>query len=307
VSRECRYFYPCHRCSAINAYSKTRPPARRPPRRRSESPLCCRHAFSFRPGTTDFQVYTQIFVEHYMRYLYSIFESSPPRYVLDAGANAGFTTTLFKLLWPAAVVVSLEPDPANFAALVRQTAELEGVHAVNAGLWGRRARVALAEASAANGAWGHIFTEVPGSAEEAAEEAAAASEGGAAAAAAGARALRALRAKPAAKGAAKGLQAYSVADVAAMHGIPAFDFVKIDIEGAEGAVFDPATADLSWVDAARVISLEVHDYFAEHFGLKDVSTNIGAAMAGRPFTIVADNEHVFYLKRSVVEALGGAR
>jgi FkbM family methyltransferase len=238
-----------------------------------------------------------------MRYLYSIFESSPPRYVLDAGANAGFTTTLFKLLWPAAVVVSLEPDPANYAALVRQTAELEGVHAVNAGLWGRRARVALAEASAANGAWGHIFTEVPGSAEEAAE---AASDGEGGAAAAGALARRALRAKPAAaKGAAaEGLQAYSVADVAAMHGIPAFDFVKIDIEGAEGVVFDPATADLSWVDAARVISLEVHDYFAQHFGLADVSTNIGAAMAGRPFTIVADNEHVFYLKRDVVEALG---
>ena len=58
-----------------------------------------------------------------MRYLYTSFESEPPRYVLDAGANAGFTTTLFKLLWPAAVVVSLEPDPANYAALVRQTAE----------------------------------------------------------------------------------------------------------------------------------------------------------------------------------------
>ena len=243
-----------------------------------------------------------------MRYLYSIFESEPPRYVLDAGANAGFTTTLFKLLWPAAVVVSLEPDPANYAALVRQTAELEGVHAVNAGLWGRRARVALAEASAANGAWGHIFTEVPGSAAEeaAASEGEGTAAGSASADSAGALARRALRAKgaAAAEGAAEGLQAYSVSDVAALHGVPAFDFVKVDIEGAEGVVFDPASADLSWVDAARVISLEVHDYFAGHFGLKDVSTNIGAAMAGRPFTIVADNEHVFYLKKDVVEALG---
>lgn len=38
------------------------------------------------------------------------------------GANAGFSTILFKLLWPEATVVMLEPDPSNFAILTRNTA-----------------------------------------------------------------------------------------------------------------------------------------------------------------------------------------
>jgi FkbM family methyltransferase len=63
------------------------------------------------------------------------------------------------------------------------------------------------------------------------------------------------------------MQAYSVADIAAMFKIPEFDFVKIDIEGAEGQVFDPR-ADVAWAAKARVLSLEVHDYFAGYFGLK---------------------------------------
>jgi hypothetical protein len=38
-----------------------------------------------------------------------------------AGANAGFSSMLFKLLWPNATVVSLEPDPSNFAMLKANT------------------------------------------------------------------------------------------------------------------------------------------------------------------------------------------
>ena len=42
--------------------------------------------------------------------------------VPPAGANAGFSTLLFKSLWPDATVVSLEPDPSNFDMLKRNTA-----------------------------------------------------------------------------------------------------------------------------------------------------------------------------------------
>lgn len=44
-----------------------------------------------------------------------------PRPAAPAGGNAGFSTSLFKLLWPEATVVTLEPDPSNFAALKRNT------------------------------------------------------------------------------------------------------------------------------------------------------------------------------------------
>ena len=38
-----------------------------------------------------------------------------------AGANAGMATVMFKLLFPNATIVSLEPDPGNYAALKRNT------------------------------------------------------------------------------------------------------------------------------------------------------------------------------------------
>lgn len=42
-------------------------------------------------------------------------------FVLSTGANAGYSTALFKLLWPDATVVSMEPDSTNFQMLVRNT------------------------------------------------------------------------------------------------------------------------------------------------------------------------------------------
>lgn len=193
-----------------------------------------------------------------MRYLYAIFESVSPKYILDAGANAGFSASLFKLLWPQAIVVCVEPDASNFEALQRNTAAFSGVHAINAGLWSHRGRIGL---TGSHGEWGKIFKEKRWY------------ESG-------------------------GMPAYGVGDLAKMFNISAFDFVKIDIEGAEGQVFSP-DADVSWIDAAKVISLEVHDYFAGYFGLQDVSSYIDNAMTGRPFTIVSDNEHVLFLSKDV--------
>ena len=38
-----------------------------------------------------------------------------PATILDAGANAGFATVVLAHLFPAAKIIALEPDPANFA------------------------------------------------------------------------------------------------------------------------------------------------------------------------------------------------
>ena len=41
---------------------------------------------------------------------------------------------------------------------------------------------------------------------------------------------------------------------------PLFCCFAVDIEGAEGMVFMPG-ADTRWIQKARLVSLEVHDYF----------------------------------------------
>lgn len=222
---------------------------------------CCSAKLNFRKNTTDYDVYKQVFRCHYMRYFYSLFEQQPPKYILDAGANVGFATVLFKLLWPDATVVSLEPDPDNFAMLQRNTQGFKNVHAVNAGLWGRSADIVLA---GSHGYWGRVFRE--------------------------------------AKGGEKGMPAHSVQDIAKKLGIPAFDFVKIDIEGAEGMVFAPG-GDFDWIKQARAVTLEVHDFFAGYFGLTEVTSRVDAAFNTTGYSLASDNEHVTYIAPSLHKQL----
>eukprot|EP00887_Chlorella_sp_A99_P001000 scaffold5.g1000.t1 len=99
----------------------------------------------------------------------------------------------------------------------------------------------------------------------------------------------------------KGLQAYSVKDIAKMFDIPAFDMVKIDIEGAEGMVFAPGT-DLSWVDDVKVGVMEVHDWFAGYFGLRAVGSRVKNAFDER-FDTAWDNEHVVFMRKSFTQEL----
>lgn len=45
--------------------------------------------------------------------------------------------------------------------------------------------------------------------------------------------------------------------------VPAFDIIKMDIEGAEGRLFANATSkDLLYVDKAQVVALELHEDLA---------------------------------------------
>lgn len=152
---------------------------------------CCSHPLNFRRNTTDFSVFEQasyveqagsasavfplardpripsseanalpclpclllqIFIHHYMSFMYPLSATYEPKYILDAGvgwgcpvlpgqgmpaalarlrplwhpsvpagANVGLASVLFKLLWPDAVVVALEPDADNFAMLQANT------------------------------------------------------------------------------------------------------------------------------------------------------------------------------------------
>ncbi|KAL4525663.1 hypothetical protein Ndes2526B_g09396 [Nannochloris sp. 'desiccata'] len=225
---------------------------------------CCEHNVFVRPGTTDFNVFHQIFVQQQLKYLYALFEKSPPKYILDAGANAGFSTSLFKLLWPDAIIVSVEPNPKNFETLKKNTAAFENVHPINAGLWGRKAKIGQI---GNHGEWGLVFQEVGADDKD-------------------------------------GMQAYGVWDLARMHDIPSFDFIKIDIEGAEGQVFAPG-ADISWIDKASAVSLEIHDFFHGYFNLgeTEISSRIAAAFGSRPYGMTTDNEHTIYARYSLLKTL----
>ncbi|GAB4819263.1 hypothetical protein N2152v2_006309 [Parachlorella kessleri] len=219
---------------------------------------CCDAPVTVRKGTRDCGVFQQVFSHHFYKYIYPIAHTFSPKYILDAGGNVGFSTVMFKLLWPEAIVVGLEPDPANFATYQLNTAPFRGVHAVNAGLWGHRTRLAPAQENMQS--WGKVFKEV-GLDEE-------------------------------------GIDAYSVKDIAAMFNIPGFDFVKMDVEGAEGLVF-MGDKDLSWLHDVQLMALEVHEGGNSPFGLQEVTPQIFEALSSTGMRGVEDGEHVFFMTQQL--------
>ena len=67
--------------------------------------------------------------------------ATPPRTIVDLGSNIGVSILYFKLRFPDAHVIGVEPDPVAFALLRRNTARLEHVTI-------RHAAVGAAEGSA---------------------------------------------------------------------------------------------------------------------------------------------------------------
>lgn len=58
-------------------------------------------------------------------------------------------------------------------------------------------------------------------------------------------------------------------------------------------------SDLVWLEHTKVLSLELHDWMAHYYGLREVSSTVHETMSARPFTKVSDGEHVFYIHTAV--------
>lgn len=89
------------------------------------TPVCVR------PSTTDFTVLREVFV----RRVYDIMLSFDPELVLDAGANAGYTSLFFANRYSRATVLAIEPESSNVKMLRLNTRGYRNVVVLHAALW----------------------------------------------------------------------------------------------------------------------------------------------------------------------------
>lgn len=68
----------------------------------------------YRPGTSDLDVYTQVFDTLEYRCLDHVIS---PGLIIDCGANVGFTSAYLLSRHPSARVIAVEPDASNYLAL----------------------------------------------------------------------------------------------------------------------------------------------------------------------------------------------
>jgi FkbM family methyltransferase len=86
-----------------------------------------------RPGSSDFRVFDQIFVEAEYRCLDQI---KPPDLIIDCGANVGYSSVYFLSRFPSCFVISIEPDIDNFALLNKNLRPYQGRYeAIRAAVW----------------------------------------------------------------------------------------------------------------------------------------------------------------------------
>lgn len=97
-------------------------------------PRAALHPLRLRPGDSDIDVLTQVFIEqHYS----GVRVRNREGLILDCGANVGVSAAYFLSRFPAATVMAVEPDPDNFDLLERNLAAY-GARAkpVHAAIWG---------------------------------------------------------------------------------------------------------------------------------------------------------------------------
>ena len=176
------------------------------------------HPLFVRARSSDLDVLMKVFADKE----YEIPILKQPLSVLDGGANAGYAAVYFAERFLGATVVAIEPDTNNFALLKKNTAAYPSITVHEAAIWSGDTEVQL---------------EDPGMEEHA---------------------FRVGGLSQQANARVRSVTALSIATLAERAQVAGFDFVKLDVEGAEKEIL--ASADV-WLNHTNVLIAELHDRF----------------------------------------------
>lgn len=205
-------------------------------------------SISIRANTSDVACLEKVFIDEEYRLPA---DANPvfairPKLIVDAGANIGMATLYFAHLFSDARIVAVEPEASNFTLLKGNCAGLTNVTVKNAALWPERTQLQLASADRGN--WGF-------SVQEALDD-------------------------------RSPIASITVPELLAESGMPRIDLLKLDIEGAERALFAESCEE--WLPRVGTIVIELHDRLVGGCGAQFYSH-----MVRRPFTQEIRGENIF--------------
>jgi FkbM family methyltransferase len=188
-------------------------------RRYTLTPRNALHPLDCRSRTSDADVFNQIFIECTYD---NIEELEHAEFVVDCGANCGYSTAYFLTRCPRAEVIAIEPDADNAAMLARNTlAYGSRVQLLRSAIWSHpTALVVSGEIYRDGRAWTRIVRE----------------------------------ARP---GEPNSFQAVDIGTLLRDSTHERISILKVDIEGSEGVVFSAGYE--SWLPRVDNILIELHD------------------------------------------------
>lgn len=184
-------------------------------------PLSSRYArnpLSCRARTSDLNVFYQIFIEREYRCLDDVRSAD---FIIDCGANVGYSTAYMLSRFPNARVVAVEPDSSNFACLKQNLSSYgDRVTLVHSGVWSHPCGLVMSEDRFRDGMeWSRQVRE----------------------------------ARP---GEAPAMTAVDIATILRDAGSDRISILKIDVEGAEREIFSHGFEQ--WLPRVDNLVIELH-------------------------------------------------
>lgn len=112
------------------------------PRQLTTTPPGSKSPVSLRMDTSDFCAYCDVLICQTRRYDPEGLDFSPAT-IVDAGAHIGMASILFARRYPLAKIIAIEPEPSNFALLLKNTASYKNIVPICAALWKEDGEVTL--------------------------------------------------------------------------------------------------------------------------------------------------------------------
>jgi FkbM family methyltransferase len=142
-----------------------------------------------------------------------------PKVIIDAGANVGYSVLRFRLQFPDAFIIALEPERTNITQFKKNCSGDKNIILEEKALWRSNAQLRIRPRDVSEwGFWGFQVEEDP-----------------------------------------RGdISAISVGDLLIKYELPRIDLLKIDIEGSEKPLFQSPEAAL-WLERVEMILIETHD------------------------------------------------
>ncbi len=177
-----------------------------------------KHPIYIRSIRADMQSFVNTFIDPYLDKKPYLVDS---KFIIDAGANIGFTAILFANWWPDSEIISIEPDLENYNLTLKNSVNYPNIKVVNAGLWNKEANLKI-EAGQEDG---FVVREIEGNQNN-------------------------ILAENLTKG-------VSLESLMKQYNFPEIDFLKMNIEGSEKEIFSE-NYDY-WISKTKAMLIELHD------------------------------------------------
>lgn len=179
--------------------------------------------------SSDMDVFQQVYKDNEYLAVVKAYQANfinPKNYklnIIDAGSNIGLTSLFFSEHFNHPNIVSIEPEDNNFEAIQFNLGQLPNkISMIKGAVWSSDTHIKIVNDFNDRQDWGYRVDETTD---------------------------------------ADGLPAYSLNSLAKTHHFDIIDILKIDIEGSEKQIFNPAVANLDFLAKTRCIAIEIHDEY----------------------------------------------